>query len=92
MELSRIDSMHKSHKALPNGIETGLLHLGDGTYVKYWFISKHIQPGRGTTRFESVDGKTIYFSGYYCCEVSLPKFENWNELQNHITKRDGSSP
>ena len=80
----------KSYKWLPNGIEVGLIHLRDGTVVKYWFVSKHVQPGLGTTRFDSVDGKTVYLHGCYCCEVVMTGFENWDELVAYIAEWDGS--
>jgi len=94
MDLWRVDSMHKSRsrKPLPNGMEIGLLHLSDGTNVKYWFISRHVQPGRGITRFDSVDGRSAYLHGCFCCEVSVPEFKDWSELQNYIAKWDGSTP
>ena len=92
LDLSRVDPMHKSLKVLPNGIEVGLLHLSDGTDVKYWFINRHVQPGLGTTRFDSSDGRTTYIHGVYCCEVSVPELRNWSDLQAYITKNDGSPP
>ena len=84
--------MHKSRKVLPSGIEAGLLHLGDGTDVKYWFINRHVQPGLGTTRFDFADGQTSYLHGCFCCEVALPEFKDRSELQNYIAKWDGSPP
>ncbi len=92
LKLRRVDLMHKSWMSLPNGIEAGLLHLSDGTDVKYWFISGHDQPGSGTTRFDSMDGKTTYLHGCFCCEVWLPRLENWNELEKYVAKWDGSPP
>lgn len=94
MDLWRIDSMHKSlmRKPLPNGMEIGLLHLTDGSNVKYWFVSRHVQPGLGTTRFDSADGRSAYLHGRFCCEVSLPELKDWNDLQDYITKWDGTLP
>ena len=71
MKLTRIESMGKSFRRLPNKIECGLVHLEDGSQVKYWFVSKHVQPGLGITRFDFPDGETAYLSGAFCCEMAL---------------------
>jgi hypothetical protein len=92
LELRRIEPMHKSLTRLPNGIEAGLLHLQDGTNVRYWFINRHVQPGSGTTRFDSEDGRTAYLHGCFCCEVWLPEFESWSGLESYIAMWDGTPP
>ena len=71
IKLTHIESMGKSHRRLPNKIECGLIHLEDGSEVKYWFVSKHVQPGLGLTRFDFPDGETAYLSGAFCCEMAL---------------------
>ncbi len=72
MSLGNSPLIHKSWAHLPEGIEIGLIHLKDRGTVKYWFISRHEQPGIGITRFDFPDGTTAYLRGYFCCEVQMP--------------------
>lgn len=94
MKLNDVALMHKSHASLPNGIQTGLIHLQDGGRVKYWFISKHVQPGKGLTRFDFKDGQIAYLSGTFCCEVwvSDDAAKNKESLLAYIARVDGSMP
>ncbi len=94
MALNYTALMHKSAASLPNSIQTGFIHLDDGSRVKYWFISKHVQPGKGLTRFDFQDGQTSYLSGAFCCEVwvSDDAVKNKESLLNYIAQVDGSMP
>lgn len=84
----------KSSGILPNAIQTGLIHLEDGSHVKFWFINKHVQPGMGLTRFDFQDGQKAYLSGAFCCEVwvSDEAVKNKDSLLNYIAEVDGSMP
>src|SRR5690606_8176811 len=79
---------------LPSGIEAGILTLGDGEKVKYWFKSHHLGDDLGCTRFEYSDGSVDYLEGWFCCEVLLPdsKIADRNVLRKFIAKNDGISP
>jgi hypothetical protein len=94
MKLNHVKLMHKSTGILPNSIETGFVHLDDGSKVKFWFINKHVQPGKGLTRFDFQDGETVYLSGAYCCEIWVgdEAVKNKNSLLSHIRDVDGSMP
>ena len=94
MKLNHIELMHKSAGSLPNEIEAGFIHLEDGGRVKFWFINKHVQPGKGLTRFDFQEGQTAYLSGAYCCEVwvSDEAIKNKKSLLDYIAKVDGSMP
>ena len=94
MKLNYIELMHKSAGTLPNSIQTGFIHLQDGERVKFWFINKHVQSGKGLTRFDFEDGQTAYLSGAFCCEVwvSDDAVKNKESLLNYIAKVDGSMP
>jgi hypothetical protein len=94
MNLNFIAQMHKSSRTLPNKIQTGLIHLESGDQVKYWFISNHVQPGLGLTRFDFEDGQTAYLSGAYCCEVwvSNEAVKNKDTFLDYIAAVDGTPP
>lgn len=94
MKLNHIKSMHKSSTSLPNKIQTGFIHLLDGGRVKFWFINRHVQPGKGLTRFDFEDGQTVYLSGAYCCEVLVSEdaVKNRESLLDYIAQADGSMP
>ena len=79
---------------LPSGIEAGILTLGDGEQVKYWFKSHHLGDDLGCTRFEYADGSLNYLAGRFCCEVRLPEsgIADRGELQQYIAANDGKSP
>jgi len=93
MNLGRIDSA-KSHTVLPEGIECGLLHLADGSEVKFWFLSHHVGPGLGLTRFDFADGTRTYLRGYFCCEVELEgeAISDKGSLLAFIADKDGTPP
>lgn len=93
MELERIDPV-KSRALLPDGIECGLLHLGDGSEVKFWFLSHHIGRGLGITRFDFADGTKAYLRGYFCCEVEVGDgaASNKTALLAFIAEKDGTPP
>jgi len=94
MTLTRFGMMEKSFRRLSNKIECGLIHLEDGSEVKYWFVSKHVQPGLGLTRFDFPDGETAYLSGAFCCEMALggEGVADKAALLAFIAKWDGRMP
>ena len=94
MMLHHVKLMHKSTGTLANSIQTGFIHLDDGSQVKFWFINKHVQPGKGLTRFDFQDGQTAYLSGAYCCEVwvSDEAVKNKDSLLDYILEVDGLMP
>ena len=94
MKLHRVELMHKSTGTLSNSIQTGFIHLDNGSQVKFWFISNHVQPGKGLTRFDFPDGQTAYLSGAFCCEVwvSDQAVKNKESLLAYIREVDGSMP
>lgn len=94
MKLQRVVLMHKSTGTLPNSIQIGFVHLDNGSQVKFWFISNHVQPGKGLTRFDFPDGQTAYLSGAFCCEVwvSDEAVKNKESLLAYIREVDGSMP
>jgi len=93
MSLSRAEPM-KSHTLLPDGIECGLLHLADGSEVKFWFLSHHIGPGLGLTRFDFADGTRAYLRGYFCCEVEVKDeaISDKASLLAFLAEKDGTPP
>lgn len=94
LKLNDVPLMHKSAGSLRNAIQTGLIHLQDGSQVKYWFVSKHVQPGKGRTRFDFQDGQTAYLSGAFCCEVwvSDDAIKNKESMLSYIAAVDGTMP
>jgi hypothetical protein len=79
---------------LPSRVETGIITLGDGERVKYWFQSHHLGHDLGHTRFQYHDGTVDYLEGYFCCEVILPDEPpaDRKELKQFIAANDGKSP
>jgi hypothetical protein len=94
MKLFHSEIMNKSYARLPNDFECGLVHLSDGSAVKYWFINRHVQPGLGLTRFDFPDEETVYLRGVFCCEVWLDgeAMSGKASLLAYIAKWDGTSP
>lgn len=87
-------SAYAERKLLPDGIETGIITLGDGEEVKYWFKSHHHGDDIGCTRFEFTDGTALHLHGGFCCEVLLPdaRLADRRALERFIAARDGQSP
>lgn len=94
LKLRHYEIAHKSSVTLNNGIQVGLIHLDDGEVVKFWFVSKHIQPGLGLTRFTFEDRTNAYLRGAYCCEVHVTKdsVKDKNALMSYIHQNDGTPP
>ena len=94
LDLRHIPTMQKSMRRTSDEIETGFLHLKDGSKVKYWYVSGHVQPGLGLTRFDFADGEAAYLSGVFCCEVGIGEagLENKASLLKFIADFDGSPP
>jgi hypothetical protein len=79
---------------LPDGTETGVIQLKDGSTAKYWFRSHHQSEDLGGTIFAMSDGSERFMSGYFCCEVQLPRTQlaSLDELRAFIAKADGVRP
>lgn len=79
---------------LPDGTETGVVQLKDGSSAKYWFRSHHHSNDLGGTIFAMSDGSERFMSGYFCCEVQLPdkQFASLDELRPFIGQADGQRP
>lgn len=58
---------------LPDGVQAGLIQLGDGGQAKFWFLSHHLTDDNGMTRFELADGGVHFVHGAFCCEVMLAR-------------------
>jgi hypothetical protein len=77
-----------------NNVQFGNISFDDGEIVKFWFCSHHRSSDNGTTlfRFKSED---VLMSGYFCCEVILPKsfsYDNSNNLRSFIKENNGIRP
>lgn len=59
---------------LKDNIEAGLITLGDGARVRYWFCSHHLVEGGdlGATLFRLPDGSNLWMDGYFCCDTNYP--------------------
>jgi len=79
---------------LPSNIETGIVTLGDGERVKFWFKSRHFDTDFGCTRFQYSDGSVDYLEGFFCCEVDLPgvRLADRKALREFIAANDGKEP
>jgi hypothetical protein len=79
---------------VPDGIQTGIVTLGDGERVKFWFKSHHRTGDLGCTRFEFADGSAAHLEGEFCCEVILPgeAVADRGTLQQFIAAKDGRKP
>ena len=79
---------------MPDGTETGIVQLKDGSSAKYWFRSHHQSKDLGGTIFAMSDGSERFMSGYFCCEVQLPEMQlaSLDELRAFIDKADGQRP
>jgi len=80
--------------SLPSGVQLGIVPLGDGERVKFWFYSHHRGRDLGCTRFQYSDGSVDYLDGYFCCEVMLPgeRLANRQALREFIAANDGEKP
>lgn len=58
-----------------DSIEDGLITLGDGAQVRYWFCSHHLveEGDLGATLFRLPDGSNLCMDGYLCCERDPPE-------------------
>ncbi|MEK7951771.1 hypothetical protein [Luteolibacter soli] len=91
-----LETKEEGHRwaLLPSKIQTGILTLGDGEQVKYWFKSRHLGNDLGHTRFQYGDGSVGHLEGYFCCEVEVPKerLGNREALKKFIAAHDGEEP
>ena len=60
LPLTPVSLFNKSCTKLENGMEAGTVRLKSGEVVRYWFISRHTQPGSGLTRFDFPGGESVY--------------------------------
>ena len=79
---------------LPDQTEIGLLTLGDGSQVKYWFRSHHLTQDAGGTWFLLSSGERLFMEGKFCCEVDIPapSLASPASLKDFIAKNDGVRP
>ena len=81
---------------LPDHIEAGLITLGDGARVRYWFCSHHlVESGDlGATLFRLPDGTGLWMDGYFCCEMDPPdeSLVSVAALRAFASAMDGTSP
>lgn len=94
LSLSPGGNPYAKRKLLPDGTETGIITLGDGEQVKYWFKSHHLGHDIGCTRFEFVDGTSVHLNGWFCCEVLFPnpQLADRSALKRFVAAHDGKSP
>jgi hypothetical protein len=74
--------------------EIGVIRLGDGARVKYWFMSHHTSRDQGCTKFLFDDGATRFLDGAFCCEVQLADEQPGNRaaLEAFLDTREGIHP
>ena len=81
---------------LPDHIEAGLITLGDGARVRYWFCSHHLVEGGdlGVTLFRLPDGTGLWMDGYFCCEMDPPdgSLVSVAALRSFAVAMDGRNP
>lgn len=79
---------------LPDLTEAGIITCRDGSSSRYWFRSHHLTHDDGGTLFRFSDGRRIFMSGWFCCEVQLPEQQlaSLAELEAFIRRYDGISP
>ncbi len=81
---------------LKDNIEAGLITLGDGARVRYWFCSHHlVRAGDpGATLFRLPDGSDLWMDGYFCCEMDPPEesLVSVAALRSFAPAMDGQSP
>lgn len=81
---------------LKDNIEAGLITLGDGARVRYWFCSHHLVEGGdlGATLFRLPDGSNLWMDGYFCCEMDPPEesLVSVAALRSFAMAMDGQSP
>jgi hypothetical protein len=94
MKLEAAYNDYARRAILPDGTETGVVQLKDGSTAKYWFRSHHQSNDLGTTIFAMSDGSERFMSGYFCCEVQLPDKQpaSLDELRAFIDQADGQRP
>jgi hypothetical protein len=75
-----------------NGVEIGVIKLGDGDSVKYWFVSHHLGFGESITNYKLSDGQIMVTNGFHCCEVILDDEQPYDrdEFVDMIQKFGGS--
>ena len=87
-------SIRRTH--LKDHIEAGLITLGDGSRVRYWFCSHHLVDGGdlGATLFRLPDGTDLWMDGYFCCEMDPPEesLVSVAELRSFAAVMDGRNP
>jgi len=74
--------------------EVGVIELGDGERVKYWFVSHHQSHDWGCTKFLFADGTVRYLDGAFCCEVQLADAQPKDRagLNAFLDTREGINP
>jgi len=81
---------------LKDHIEAGLITLGDGARVRYWFCSHHLVEGGdlGATLFRLPDGTDLWMDGYFCCEMDPPEesLVSVTALRSFAAAMDGLNP
>gem|GEM_PF-1415050 len=81
---------------LKDNIEAGLITLGDGARVRYWFCSHHLVEGGdlGAPLFRLPDGSNLWMDGYFCCEIDPPEdsLVSVVALRSFAEAMDGQSP
>lgn len=81
---------------LTNNIEAGLITLGDGTRVRYWFCSHHLVGAGdpGAALFRLPDGSDLWMDGYFCCEMDPPReaLVSLTALRSFVSAMDGQRP
>ncbi len=81
---------------LKEHIEAGLVSLGDGSLVRYWFCSHHLvdDGDLGATLFRLPDGTDLWMDGYFCCEMDPPEesLVSVATFRSFAAAMDGKSP
>ena len=74
--------------------QTGVIEMGDGERVKFWFVSHHRSRDWGCTKFVFADGTVRYLDGAFCCEVKLAdeRPKDRAALNAFLDTREGINP
>jgi hypothetical protein len=91
MSLKSDRNDYLSFAVTTENVQVGLIKLSDGTAVKFWFLSHHVNNGVSLAIFRFPDGTEATMEGYFCCGLEFvgDQPRTAEELRFFIKKHDG---
>jgi hypothetical protein len=91
MSLKSDRNDYVSFAVTAENVQVGLIKLSDGSTVKFWFLSHHVNHGVSLAIFRFPDGAEVTMEGYFCCGLEFVEQQprTADELRSFIKKHDG---